>query len=406
MRIESPRLESDHDIVRATATVIWEDCDRPTRDVYFETEPQFADLVLANPNAWAAGCFLPARWHGEKRLKVEGRLCPALHAGLGAVMRQMSLWYGGSEAQPVFEPTGGFAAPQPTNPPCAASFLSGGIDSMATLRQNRMTFPQDHPASIRRCLCVYGFDLGGLEELGHHRPVYDRLITHLQRVADDAGCDLVPVSTNVRHLYEDVEFWTRQFYGAALAAVAHVFSQSMTDIHIASGSYQQCLFPTGSHPLLDHHLSSGDLRVHHDMAAPSRLAKMELIARWPVGFANLRVCWNRSIPEGQINCGTCSKCIHTKLLLMALDKLSDAASMPGDPVEPEAMKYIAIDHPELHIRLLNVATLLRSRGHEALAAAVEDRCNQYEREQEKSRGVQGRLRQLLGLSTKLGTPSR
>ena len=66
---------------------------------------------------------------------------------------------------------------------------------------------------------------------------------------------------------------------------------------------------------------------------------------------------------------------------------------------------MAIDQPELHIRLLNVAKLLRSRGHEALAAAVEDRCNQCEREQKKPPGVQDRIRQLFGLSTRPGTPT-
>ena len=401
MRIENPRIEPAGSHVRAVATVIWEDCDRRRRDVYFETSSRHSDAIAANPNAWATGCFLPARWCGEKRLKIEGRLCPALCDGLGAVVRQMALWYGGSDEQTVFEPTDGFAPPRPINPPRTCSFLSGGVDSMATLRRNRLTFPKDHPASIKRCLCVYGFDLGGLEELGHQRAIYDRLITHLQHVVDDAGCELVPVYTNVRHLFEQVDFWTKQFYGAALASVAHVFAPSMTDVLIASGSYRLCEFTSGSHPLIDGFFSSGDLRVHHDMAAPSRLEKLKMITQWPVGFANLRVCWNRNLPEGQINCGTCSKCVQNKLLLMALGKLSEAASMPGGPVEPEAVPHMAVRTPGAYTRLLAAAKLLRSRGHEALARAVEDRCDRYNCEHEKPRTLRNRVRRILGLTAEI-----
>ena len=402
MRIENLQESSVGGRVRVSATVVWEDTDHPTREVYYETSSQFADLIHANANAWAVGCILPARWCGEKRLKIEGRLCPALHNGLGAVIRQMALWYDGSDARPVIEPTDGFAPPRPVSPPCTASFLSGGVDSMATLRRNRLTFPPDHPGPIRRCFCVYGFDLGGLEELGHHRSVFDRLITHLQRVADNAGCNLAPVYTNVRHLYEEVEFWIKQFHGAALASAAHVFSQSMTDIHIASGSYAHCLFPTASHPLLDHHFGSGDLRVHHDMAAPSRLEKLEMVTQWPVGFANLRVCWNRNVPDGRINCGSCSKCTATMLQLLVLGKLSEARSISGDHVDPEAARRININHPEAHDRILNLAKRLRSRGHRELASAVEESCARYRRGQEKPRrGLRNRLRRVLGRSANL-----
>ena len=37
MRIENIRLEKTGDRARVTATVLWEDCGRPTQDIYFET---------------------------------------------------------------------------------------------------------------------------------------------------------------------------------------------------------------------------------------------------------------------------------------------------------------------------------------------------------------------------------
>ena len=60
MRLENFRLESDGQLTKAIATVIWEDSDRPSKDIYFATTEPFAADLSANPHAFLLACCMPA----------------------------------------------------------------------------------------------------------------------------------------------------------------------------------------------------------------------------------------------------------------------------------------------------------------------------------------------------------
>lgn len=66
MKIENLRLENHNDLARAAATVVWEDCDRPTQEIYFQTTKEFAQDLSCNPHAFLVSCIMPAMHHGEK----------------------------------------------------------------------------------------------------------------------------------------------------------------------------------------------------------------------------------------------------------------------------------------------------------------------------------------------------
>ena len=65
MRIENLRLESSSGLVRAAATVKWETCQEPDKDIYIETEESFAESFSCNPHAFVVGCIIPAMHFGE-----------------------------------------------------------------------------------------------------------------------------------------------------------------------------------------------------------------------------------------------------------------------------------------------------------------------------------------------------
>ena len=79
---------------RISADVVWEDCDRPTRNIFIETEAEFGVDLNCNPNSLVLGTILPAMYHGEKRLKIEGKVCPTLRNGLITVIQILRRWYG------------------------------------------------------------------------------------------------------------------------------------------------------------------------------------------------------------------------------------------------------------------------------------------------------------------------
>ena len=82
VRIENLRSECRSGMARVAATVIWEDCDRPKRDIYFEIDEARADRLICNPEAFLVAASVPALQHGEARIAVDAAICPELRERL------------------------------------------------------------------------------------------------------------------------------------------------------------------------------------------------------------------------------------------------------------------------------------------------------------------------------------
>ena len=136
VRISELRLERTGSGARASARVSWEDSARPPLELFFETDARGMDDLTPEPEAFVTACALPAIHSGERRLRVEGPLCPRLAEGLATAAALVQGWYGGSRGPIPIEPSG-FRALVPRESPRAALFFTGGIDSTHLLRVNR-----------------------------------------------------------------------------------------------------------------------------------------------------------------------------------------------------------------------------------------------------------------------------
>jgi hypothetical protein len=284
VKIENLRSEKRGNRARVAARVTWEDCDRPTHEVYFETDEAFAEALSCNPHAFLVGCVIPAMHYGEERVFIDAEICPELRQGLITAMGLLRHWYyDPGRALVRIEAGTRSDLPTPRTPERAGFFFSGGIDSSATLRANRLGFPLEHPWSIKDGLVVYGLELDDPE-------AFEYVLNLLSSVAQDVGIELIPVYTNVYLQYRDEDarnhfsFWYYKFMGAALAAVAHAFARRLTVVSIAADYDIPNQRPHGSHPLLDPYYSSSDLRIRHDGIALSRFAKTKLVAEWDVAL--------------------------------------------------------------------------------------------------------------------------
>ena len=135
MKLSDLHVRRNGALARAAATVYFEENDKPAQEIFIETEAAFADDLAANPHAFAVGCLVPALFFGEKRLALDEAICPRLKEGLETVMAIMHHWTDGA-----FQPLT-IVAPLQKNSRkaeknrCAAIFLSGGMDSLAALKQ-------------------------------------------------------------------------------------------------------------------------------------------------------------------------------------------------------------------------------------------------------------------------------
>ncbi len=339
MRIENFRTENKNGMSRAVATVTWENSDHKTRDIYFETKEEYGQDLVSNPDTFAVGSYLPAMYFGEKRLYVEGGLSPVLKEGMLTAMQWYRFWYGEKYFPLEIEGERTIKLYQSSTPKGVGLFLSGGVDSLYTLRMNRLGFPVGHPASIRDGFLVHGFDIYHDESVDKKMETFDRAVATMSEVAKDAQVNLIPVFTNVRHLYSNVKFWMYWYFASALSAVAHSFAPRLSDVWISSDGYAAGTTPWGSHPSIDYNYSSHNVQVHHGPLR-GRFEKVKLIADWDAALNNMRVCTGN--PDGLLNCGDCEKCIRTMTMLVAAGKLKQCKAFPINDVTPRLLREITI----------------------------------------------------------------
>lgn len=382
MKINNLITQKNGTCTKVAATVIWEDCKRPSQEIYFETIAEFAKDLTCNPHAFLVASIIPAMRYGEKRIYLDAEICPELKSGLTEAMRWLQQWYGGDRTLVSIEARTqtDFTLPSLQR---SGFFFSGGVDSLATLRVNRLNFPLEHPRSFQDGILILGLEGHEIDSqlAGQH-------LSLLSELAMDAKINLIPVYTNIRDLDSSLEFWHNEFQSAVLSAVAHALIKRLNDVTIASSEYVPFLVPYGTHPLLDPNYSSQNLRIRHDSVLLSRLDKTKIISEWDAGLQNLKVCTRNQYED--LNCGRCEKCLRTMTALEAigmLDKtsaflrkdLSEEIIVNGAYIGDEGIKYC----------YLEIIDLLREKGQLDLIGGIQKIVNRFE--EKDFRGIINRL---------------
>ncbi len=377
--IKGSRSDSRH---RISAQITWEESDRPQQEIYFEVDERFGDALSGGADPFVTAAIMPALWHGEKRLAVDGELCPDLQAGLISTMGVVHHWYNLSrplvrlEARPQRE-----ARPRPDDR--AGFFLTGGVDSLATLRMNQLDFPRSNPGSFKDGILIFGLEVERMEE-------FDHVVRWLGELAEQAGINLLPVSTNERSLDPDWDFWIDVFEGAVLAAAGHALAGRLTTATIASSFDIPNLHRLASHPMLDPFYSSQSMRIRHDGAAFSRLEKTRILAGWNEGLQYLRVCnATHQYGPGQLNCGQCEKCLRTIIALMAAGALEKTRAFPRTEVSADLIKEKVVLHRKNFRFWPELIAPMDEIGRPDLAEAIRYVCARYRGET----GWRGAIRQ-------------
>ena len=338
MKIENFIEQTNGDKTKISATVIWENCDRPNESVFFETTAKYRDDLIINPNSWLLACTLPAMRYGEERIKIDAPISPEIKDGLTNSMRCLIDWHGGDRKVIKIEAPIEKEVLFLDKPERAAALFSGGIDALAMVRDNHLNFASDHPRYIKDGILVYGV----LEGENEYDPSFQNVVNAVDTMAEDAGIELIQVHTNAyahfRDLDPDFSFWRFEYHGSFLAAIAHAFAPRFSYASIASTYDFANLEPWGSHPLLDPLYSTTSLRVRHENAALSRLEKTKLVGEWDVALSHLRVCNEKeSYSQGNYNCGKCEKCVRTMTAFLSLGLLDRITTFKEKNVSKEKL---------------------------------------------------------------------
>lgn len=343
MKISNIRKERNDQFVRIAAEAEWEQTARK-ETIFFEVEEAFESALSTAPDSFLIACLMPAMFSGEKRITVDGPIEPLLHDGLVLNTRTFAHWY----YKPI-DPirievdTATYSSNEIQNQVAKrdAVFLSGGLDSLFSLRKNRLNYPLGQPGSVADGILVHGFDMPLSSERGNR--LFERAVAAVEPVAKDAGVELITIRSNIREIDSETGFWVYQFHGAALASVAHALSGRIRRAIIGTSGGYDTLEPWGSHPCTDSNFSSTQVQIVHDMLWP-RFDKVKTIADWPVGMNHVRICNNHD--QANMNCCRCNKCLRTMVMLLALGKLESASSFPMKKIGTAQFRNCCRLHPQ------------------------------------------------------------
>ena len=366
--------------VRVEAQLKWEDSNRPPFTFFVQTDEKFQDALWPDPNSFLVASVLSA-WHaGERRIQVEGTLCPALVNNLHGVFMMLNSWYPDHfPAPPRIEATQGLTASLPFGKG-AISLMSGGIDSLCLLRANHLHFPEGHANRIKGTVSV----AQSAQPMATRDAIYKKMegrLAAIHPVVNAAGVDVIPAITNTWWLNPDGYFYGQKAYSSQLSAITSLFSKRFHKGYIAS-SYDAAFTnkPWGSHPQLDAYYSSAHFQMENSGTEMTRLRKVELVADWPAALQHIRVCQNDN--SGSKNCGTCEKCSRTMLMLEGLGKLRTCTAFPKNTISSELVRYLETydmlhsddklhDDERLYLYGM-IVPLLENCGRSDLAATIRE----------------------------------
>jgi hypothetical protein len=334
VRISDFRGETSAGRTVLSATIVWEDSDRPPFEMRFASDEDTLAGGPPDPHAFLLAAAVPAWRRGERRIAIDGAVCPRLRDGLRAAQGILAGWFAPGRPPIPIEASGGFR-PYAERSPAAAVFLTGGIDSLHVLARNRRFHEASHPAFFREA--IYADRLAYVEDVPSPRALdlTGRQGRAIGEIARECGLRLRRVDSNFRLLDPDQWWVASEDQGALLAATGHALTRRIGSVSLAATHDPDFLPNWGTHPLLDPCYSSSGLEFRHEGFGRTRFEKTAEIAGWDVARKYLLVCFDGPLPPGQLNCGKCEKCLRTMTALLALGVLSDFRLFGGAKVTPE-----------------------------------------------------------------------
>jgi hypothetical protein len=294
-----------------------------------------------------AAVALPVAMRLGEELWVEGPVSPLFaDRGIESIRAIYEAW------DPRVRPVKVHATPSASGDPAGAPacVFSRGVDSLYTALRDQ--------TDDRRFGTLLFID--GLEPR-HSEEVRAGELLHARGLADQLGLPLITASTSVRTFIDSLGWDWADILAAGLSSVAHNLAGAIDRLCIASADDYATLGPNGSHPLLDHHFSSERVAIEHDTVAISRLGKIRYIVEHrPELLGGLKVCFAEDRTD---NCGRCSKCLLTMVLLRLCGALAAATEFP-DAIDPAAVRHLRLPHLPARIQWSTAGEALGTSGED------------------------------------------
>ncbi|MEM9403022.1 MAG: hypothetical protein AAGA44_11110 [Pseudomonadota bacterium] len=366
--------------VRLTCKVHWEDAPRDDHELFIEVDADREAMLSDTADAFLIGNLAPAAYHRERRIYVDGVVCPILLRNLETTVPYFAWNF---PSHPRLELSASELDDRPVRrPSVAAQCFTGGVDSYAALIMERKYISEDDPRYTKMGILIFGLEQDDPER-------YQYALDDAMHAARELDLELLSVSSNIYLHYraEDAkrnwELWLKVFMGSALAAHGHALSNGIGHLNIASSVHFVKELPPrfGVNPMIDERFEGRRLSVSHIGESFSRFEKIAMIAEHPIMMKHLRVCNQfKRFEPGRVNCGRCEKCVRTMLHLDLAESLQKTCVFGGASITPEFVEStVKIKHEFLVSIYQEIADQYNSKGQQEISDAIHRRIRAYQR---------------------------
>lgn len=279
-------------------------------DLFYEIHPRAgASAPEFDTGDFALIAMLPVAMHTMTDLHAEFEVDSTLLDGLDHYQDVWHAWRPDIFKKKIRISSDGeySRAPNGGHTPSAVVAFSSGLDSTFTLSRHVKKEAGRAIRDVRSAVMVHGFDMPLDATEG-----FETLAQNGAAICAELGVGLVTVKTNWRSIISN---WEMTF-GTGLASVVHQFSKAHDIALIATEESYANSFPVwGNSFWTDRFFSSSALKIESDGGAYDRIDRARYIGRYRELIPHLRVCWMG--PRNGENCGTCPKCVLTKLNFLA-----------------------------------------------------------------------------------------
>ena len=275
---------------------------------WFAFPESYLPYISDRADAFAAG-LLPLAMVIREDLTIEGEMSPRLLYGLNEYQLALNVVFPGQLTKVAIRAINLTELSATQAGQSCVTLFSGGVDSCYTLMSH---LPDRQPIpdfQVKYALFVHGFDIPL-----QNQSSYTESLKVFSQYLPPLGVEIIPCRTNLHYFTSGLLIW-EIVHGGAIISVGLALEKLVRYFLVPSSYSLENLVPCGSSPLIDHWLSTETLQVIHHGASFQKVEKVEAISNWQTAQHCLRICRNEYKRSGVNNCGSCEKCLRTRIRL-------------------------------------------------------------------------------------------
>lgn len=344
--------------IRLSADIEYDD-NHAAETIWFDVEEKYKEKVSISGNPWVT-CLLPLASSLGENIEIDK---PCDYQLLVNLQEVMSVWNSWDAKLSIITICSPIQMNVVSKSPSTAAFFSGGVDSFFTALTVDEEARQGKVKPLTDLILVWGFDIP-LENTS----AFEKLYKRLEKSTILLNKSLLPVITNIRQTRFEITSWGTHSHVGALGAVAHVFAGAFSKVYLGSSyPYKALVTPWGSHPMIDHLLSSSCMEIFTHGLPKNRVEKTKFISKFNIAMGGLHVCWQDASDK---NCGRCDKCYRTMITLQLLNGLDGCSTFTQKVVTEDEMGRLYCSSDSSIMFLDEIVSFALSKGDLEVVEAV------------------------------------